>query len=418
MITPHPTLHLSHLFARRRENLVAHNNPRGLQLTYNARTAFYQLLSSLPKAERDSVLLPAFHCTALVEPAVQAGYRTRFYRIRPDFTIDVDDLRGKLSEQTALVVVIHFFGFPADMEPILEAAKAYACFVVEDCAHSFLTGEGSSRVGQRGDFALFSYYKFAPSLAGGGLGINRADFALSCAPAQLSVRERLTIAKRLIEQAALNAPEKLLSRMILWLEKTRMANKQSDVGANIADGDSASAFVDDPYFFRRDLAAAEIPSLCRRVIEHSDWGAIATTRQQHYRRLSVLLSDSTAMSLPFPTLPDHVVPWAFPVLLRNRRIYEQDLRRLGVPLFTFGEVLHPVLKETNDEARQAAELLSSELLLLPVHASLTDDDVSNFARTLRQGLKANSERGELAQGSDGNDSILPQPTVVSGGKQA
>jgi hypothetical protein len=382
MTPPHHTLRISDIFPPHAQSLRAQNAPHPLHLTFNARGAFYQLLKSLPSSARKLVLLPAFHCTALVEPVVQAGYRPIYYRIRRNFTIDLDDVRTKLTAQTALTVVVHFFGFPAEMDPVLEMARARGCFVVEDCAHSFLSRAGGSFVGHRGDFALFSYHKFAPSLMGGGLGVNLGSFTLPSQNIRASLLERMVIAKRLVEQVSLNSEAHILSKVFLRFNKL-LATLRSASNAN-EPARAPSVFVDDPYLFREDLACATLPSLCQIILESCDWNKIVQARQWNYRLLSRLLKDTPSMQRVLPYLPDSVVPWAFPVFLQNRPRYEHSLRRIGVPLFTFGELLHPSLSEYDDGARQEAEYISRELLLLPVHAQISESQIASYAKLLGQ----------------------------------
>jgi perosamine synthetase len=416
MMPSHPTLRFSDIFPRHKQSLHAQHSPNELHLTYNARGALYQLLLSLPKEVRDVVLLPAFHCTALVEPVVRAGYHAVFYRVRPNFTIDLEDLRSKCSSRDALIVVVDFFGFPADLGPVVEMARANGSYVVEDCAHSFLSRTGSNHVGHRGDFALFSYYKFAPSLAGGGLGVNRTGFALRNPVGQAPLNARIVIGKRLIEQTAANSPQNPLSKLFLWLEEKRVARKRASEPSTSHLGAAVSAFVDDPYLWREDLARAGMPGLCRCILESCDWNMIAAARQDNYRMLSRMLRDTPAARPVLPDLPDSVVPWAFPVLLENRLQHEQELRRRGVPLFTFGETLHPALTAFHDRARQDAEDLSRQLLVLPVHANLSDADIAGYANVFCRyiegiGMKAGPARAET-------EAARRQLVPASGGSRA
>src|SRR4029077_21144303 len=87
-----------------------------------------------------------------------------------------------------------------------------------------------------------------------------------------------------------------------------------------------------------------------------------------------------------PELPDGVCPWAYPVLLRNRGCFEHQLRDRSVPLFTFGEVLHPLLEGTDPATRTDAEDLSRQLMLLPVHQNLSAEDVSQYAEEINRFL--------------------------------
>lgn len=380
MISPHPTLCFSDVFPPHTHSLRSQNAPHELYLTYNARGALYQLLLSLPKEAGDTVLLPAFHCTALIEPVLRAGYQPAFYRIKPDFGIDELDLQTKISQRVALTIVVHFFGFPVDLSSVLKMTRQNESYLLEDCAHSFLSHSGNKFVGQEGDFSLFSYYKFAPSLAGGGLGVNRNGFVLQGPPVTAFRRESVVIAKRLLEQMALNSSGNPLGEFLLWLEKQRIAEKKS-AAARPAESISSS-FVDDPYLFRVDLARAAMPGLCRLVLESCDWKTIAQSRQRNYRLLSDLIPDCQVLRRVMPALPDAIVPWAFPVCLENRILHERALRQLGVPLFTFGEILHPALSAFPGRARIEAEALSQRLMLLPVHAQLNRVDIEKFAGIL------------------------------------
>jgi hypothetical protein len=372
------------------------------------------LLLSLPKETRDIVLLPAFHCVALVEPVLRAGYRAVFYRVRPDFTIDLEDLNSKCSLRDALIVVIHFFGFPADVGPVISMARANGSYVVEDCAHSFLSGYQNDYLGHRGDFSLYSYCKFAPSLAGGGLGVNRTDFTLRNLGVQVRLRERLVIAKRLLEQAASNSAHTPVGRLLLWLEQKRIKAKRVIGSKTLSRGAVASEFLDDPYLWREDLARAAMPSLCRRILEFCDWKGIALARQSNYRLLSRVIGDTPLARRAIPDLPDSVVPFAFPVLLENRVDHEQELRLRGVPLFTFGETLHPALSAIHDRARADAENLSHRLLVLPVHASLGEDEITGYASVFRRYV----EEVETSQESEiPRLKLLEQPATTSKGSR-
>lgn len=387
----HPTLRFADIFPPRRHSLREFHAPARVRLTYNGRGAFYQLLRSLPQEKGSAVLLPAFHCTALVEPVQRAGYQVRFYRIRPDLTVDFEDVNQKMSSQIAAIVAIHYFGFPTPLDPFLELGRKYGSRVVEDCAHSFLSRQSGNYVGHRGDFAIFSYYKFAPSLAGGGLGINHSECSLGLSAAPILLRDRLIVMKRLAEQVLENAPGYPLTRIFFWTERKRVQRKSS-ADANA----SPSRFVDDPYLFREDLALAGMPRLCRFVLECCDWEKIREARQRNYRLFSELIVDNAFLRRLFPDLPGNVCPWAFPILLEDRLLHEQTLRAQGVPLFTFGEILHPLLAATQDGARGDAEYLSRRLLLLPVDAQQSEQDVRVCAEKINEYARAFLDSGGCA----------------------
>lgn len=389
LASPHPSLRLADIRFRRRRDLHDFYSPGHLRLTYNARSAFYQLLCSLSAGKRRIVLLPAFHCTALVEPVPRAGFDVEFYRVFPDLSPDMDDVRQKVSEHVAAVVAVHYFGFATDLEPFLELRRAFGCLLIEDCAHSFLSESGGSPIGHRGDFSLFSFYKFAPGLAGGGLGINGLQAAHFPGALKISWKEAIVLAKRLLEQMLENSPQGFAARVVLALEKFRVSYRRSRPAAT-----PYSTLVDDPYLFREDLALSQMPYLCRRILELTDWEDNVAARRRNYMILSEEIADVPGAIKVFPTLAPGVCPWAFPVLLEDRIAHEEHLRAAGVPLFTFGEVLHPLLLRQNGETLRSAQYLSKRLLLLPVHAQLDEATAREMARRFGAYARAVSERGD------------------------
>ena len=377
--TPHPTLRRADLFPRRANDPRALCGNDSLHLTYNARGAFYQLLRALPENAGNTVLLPAFHCTALVEPVAHSRFRAIFYRIKPDLSIDLDDLRSKLTPNVALIVVIHFFGFPADLSPVLALAKETGCYVLEDCAHSFLTLTNGHAIGERGDFSIYSYYKTVPSLFGGALRINGNKLGFTPSNKRVPAKESAVITKRLLEQLLENSGDGFLKRGLQSLEKFRVTRKR---GKKDSSPSPASDFVDDPYLFREDLAVAKIPAFCERIVNSSDWQAIVATRRRNYELLNAALQENPLLQKLVPTLPKGICPWAYPVLLRDRARFEHQLRDRGVPLFTFGEILHPLLQSCDTDTRRDAQDLSQRLLALPIHQNLSAEDVARYAQVI------------------------------------
>ncbi|PIT86860.1 MAG: hypothetical protein COU33_00840 [Candidatus Magasanikbacteria bacterium CG10_big_fil_rev_8_21_14_0_10_43_6] len=74
-----------------------------------------------------------------------------------------------LSERTRGIMVYHQWGFPQDMEYISSFCKEKELFIIEDCAHSFLSFYRGQRVGTFGKAAIFSFAKFFPSIVGGAV---------------------------------------------------------------------------------------------------------------------------------------------------------------------------------------------------------------------------------------------------------
>jgi hypothetical protein len=307
---------------------------------------------------------------------LKAGWKVRFYRIRPDLSIDLENLESCLSNDVAAILVIHFLGFPTPLDDILRFRDRFACYVIEDWAHSFLQGPDVHLSGDRGDFALLSFYKHAPSFAGGGFRVNLPVSWLTTPQQSAGWREAARITKRLVEQAIDNAQDGIAKRAFQTVEQWRVQKKSLQQNST-----HTSAEPSEPaYEFSDKLAVCGIPWLSRKVLEAAPWASIFRVRRQNYEYLAKHLDENPRLRRMVPTLPPDVCPWAFPVWLPSRSEHDIQLRAAGVPLFTFGEVLHATLRQCPGPTLEDAEDLSKHLLLLSVHQNLTLQDMERVSQ--------------------------------------
>lgn len=74
------------------------------------------------------------------------------------YTINPDQIESALTSRTGAIVPVHLYGHPADMTPILEIAKRYGLYVIEDCAQAHGAEYKGKKVGSFGNMAAFSFY--------------------------------------------------------------------------------------------------------------------------------------------------------------------------------------------------------------------------------------------------------------------
>jgi dTDP-4-amino-4,6-dideoxygalactose transaminase len=93
--------------------------------------------------------------------------------------VDVDPLTCQISPaaieaaitpRTRAIIVVHFSGYMADMEAIMEIANKHGVFVIEDCAHAHGASWRNKRAGSRGTFGSFSFQQ-SKALSSGEGGI-------------------------------------------------------------------------------------------------------------------------------------------------------------------------------------------------------------------------------------------------------
>src|SRR5262245_25760167 len=138
-------------------------------LTTSGRAALALAFEELRIGPGDEVLLPAYHCVAMVGPIRACGATPVFYRLQRDLSIDLEHVDTLLSSRTRCILTVNFFGFPAGLRGVRERCDARTIALIEDSAHAFYGGAAQEPIGRMGDFAIGSLMKFFPLSDGGCL---------------------------------------------------------------------------------------------------------------------------------------------------------------------------------------------------------------------------------------------------------
>ncbi len=120
----------------------------------------------------DEVITVSHTAVATVAAIEAAGAAPVLVDVEPDFmTMDAGALEGALGPKVKVILPVHLYGQPADMDPILEAAAACGAAVIEDCAQAHGARYRGRAVGSLGATGCFSFYptKNLGALGDGGM---------------------------------------------------------------------------------------------------------------------------------------------------------------------------------------------------------------------------------------------------------
>ena len=126
----------------------------------------------------DEVLLPSFTFLATANSVISSGANPIFVDIDlKDYTIDIEDLRRKITVKSKAIIPVHLYGYPANMDHIKEISKENNLFVIEDSAQSLGASYNKIQTGAIGDMGCFSFYpsKVITSGEGGIISTNNSD---------------------------------------------------------------------------------------------------------------------------------------------------------------------------------------------------------------------------------------------------
>lgn len=127
--------------------------------------------------EGDEVITPSFSFIASANCVL-------YERGKPVF-VDIDPLTGNMdpvaveaavTERTKAIIVVHAFGQPADMDPILEVARKHNLAVIEDACEAIGAHYKGRQAGALGDVSVFAFYPNKQLTTGeGGLMLTDKD---------------------------------------------------------------------------------------------------------------------------------------------------------------------------------------------------------------------------------------------------
>lgn len=288
----------------------------------------------------DEVIVPAHTFVGSAAPVSIVGAKPVFVDVHKDnYNLDASKLEAACTDKTKAIIVVHLYGRPANMQPIVEFAASRGLKVIEDAAQAHGASYHKRRTGSLADAAGFSFYPSKNLGASGDAGAvttNDAELAeniralRNCGQFEKNVHTLLPCNHRMDTlQAAML--EVRLGALDAWNEARRR------VAALYAE-----ALADLPLTLPPADDAAYMSAWHLYVVRHEQRDPLKQKLQEE--------GIETVIHYP---LPVHLQPF---------------FRQFG-----YREGSYPT-----------AEKLTSEILSLPMHPGITEDHVAQVANTIEK----------------------------------
>jgi len=125
----------------------------------NGTDALEIAIESLELPKKSEVILPVNTWISTAEAVTRNGLKVVFCDINlNDYSINLKDLKKKITKKTSLVIAVHLYGYPSDMLNIKKIIRSKNIRLLEDCAQAHGTRINNSHVGTFGDIATFSFF--------------------------------------------------------------------------------------------------------------------------------------------------------------------------------------------------------------------------------------------------------------------
>ena len=140
-------------------------------------------IAALKIGKGDEVIMPTFTIISPALSIIRAGATPVLVDSNPEtWNMDVTKIEQRITNKTKAIMVVHIYGLPVDMDPVLELCKKYDLFLIEDAAEMHGQTYKGKLCGSFGDISTFSFYpnKHITTGEGGMLMVNDPELAERC----------------------------------------------------------------------------------------------------------------------------------------------------------------------------------------------------------------------------------------------
>jgi dTDP-4-amino-4,6-dideoxygalactose transaminase len=150
-------------------------------LAVNSCTAALHLsLLALGIKEGDEVIVPAMTFCATANAVIHTGATPVFADVKlPEQTLDPENVKTRITSRTKAIIPVHIHGYPVEMNPIIDIARANNLSIISDAAHAIETRYRGSSIAKYGDLVCYSFYitKNLTTVEGGMVATDNAAWA-------------------------------------------------------------------------------------------------------------------------------------------------------------------------------------------------------------------------------------------------
>lgn len=335
-------------FIKKFEEEFAKKVNRKYGVAVSSGTAALEIAASVIGLKKgDEVIMPAFTIISCAAAIIRAGATPVLVDSDPiTWNIDVNRIEEKITPKTRAIMVVHIYGLPVDIDPIIKLAEKYCLKIIEDAAQMHGQTYKNKPCGSFGDISIFSFYpnKHITTGEGGMVLTDDIELAEKCS----SLRNLCFL------------PQKRFVHEELGFN-FRMTNLQAAIGL------------------------AQLERLDEFVLRKRLMG----------EKYTEVLSGIECLELPMPfTDYAHNIYWVFGVVLKENVTFDNEtamkkLAELNIGTRPFFWAMHeqPVFKKMGlfmNESYPVAEKLARRGFYLPSGLALNGEQIQSAAEAVRK----------------------------------
>lgn len=317
----------------------------------NGTAALHLALTALGIKSGDDVIVPSLSFVATATSVLMAGATPVFADITSldDWTLSAEHAQSLITPRTKAIIPMHYGGYPADMEALMQLAEAHNLYIIEDACHAPNCYYKGKALGTWGHAGCFSFYTNKNITCGeGGIILFR-----DARHARTAETLRAHGMSRSMNERATGAPSYTIEQ---WGYNYRLDDLRASLGV------SQLRKLDEENTKRRQLSECY-----KRTLEHI-----------------------TQITLPFKEGDKASSYHLQPILLKDNGLtnYElaERLKKKGIGTSMHYPPIHkfPAMEPYSRSPLPLTEAVTERELTLPMHGRMNETHVRYIADSLHQ----------------------------------
>jgi dTDP-4-amino-4,6-dideoxygalactose transaminase len=300
----------------------------------NSGTSALHLAVSLTDIKNKQVIIPSMSFVSTAHAVIYNGGKPIFVDIDPNtLCLDTEQIKKNLTQNTVMILPVHFGGMPANITVIEEICKEHNCVLIEDAAHAIGSTYKNKKIGSHGMATCFSFHpvKNLAMPTGGLIALNDKKY--------LKHKELLKIKR--------------------WCGISNRKNFTydiSDLGWNM--------------YMNEFSAAIGLVQLSR-----------LDKLNKKRKKTAKLYYDNICIEnkMPFNTDCSYHLYW---LRVKNRDIFMKKMKYAGIETGIHYKPIHQMSFYKNKSSLPLTEKIGKEIVSIPIHPNLSDDDVEFIIKSI------------------------------------
>ena len=302
----------------------------------NNGTSALSLALSTINLHNKEVILPSMSFVSTANCVIQNGGIPKFVDINPrTMCIDHEIIEKHLSKKTKVILPVHFGGFPAQLDKIKKICLDNDLYLIEDAAHAAGTTFDQKKIGSHGDLVCFSFHpvKNLAMPTGGLITINSKNHKL--------IENELKIKR--------------------WCGISNRRNASYDV-----------SLIGWNYYMNEFSAAIGLIQLKKLEKLNKKRFKIAKKFEQQINLES---------KIPLDKQCSYHLYW---IRVSNQKTFRKNMNSVGIETGIHYRPIHTFSAYKNKIQLIETEKAAKQIVSIPIHPNLTDDDVDYIIKCINK----------------------------------